>query len=114
MAQNKEGLQNLARVLEERMSEKYIPDTVLDFGEITKSYELKTTDYQVPLSKDEYHVCRQLTLGKKDDFLCRVSGGHEAYIPEKMRKLKPGDRVLVAWVREEPVVVDIVVRADEM
>jgi len=31
-----------------------------------------------------------------------------------MRKLKPGDRVLVAWVREEPEVVDIVVRADKM
>lgn len=114
MEENNNGMQNFAAVLDKRMSEKYIPDTVLDFGEITGSYELKTTDYPVPLPKDEYHVCRQLTLGKKDDFLCRVSDGHEAYIPEKMRKLKPGDHVLVAWIRNEPVVIDIVIRADEM
>jgi len=114
MANNNKGLQNLARVLDQRMAGRNQPDTVLDFGEITKSYELETTVYPVPIPKDDYQVCRQLTLGNKDEVLCRVSDGNEAYIPEKMRKLKPGDRVLVAWVREEPVVVDIVVRADKM
>lgn len=34
---------------------------------------------------------------------------HHVLVPEKMRSLKPGDRVLVAWVQNEAVVVDIVV-----
>lgn len=36
---------------------------------------------------------------------------HHALIPEKMRKLKPGDRVLVAWVQNDAVVVDLVLPA---
>lgn len=34
---------------------------------------------------------------------------HHVLVPEKMRSLKPGDRVLVAWVQNEAVVIDIVV-----
>lgn len=34
---------------------------------------------------------------------------HHVLVPEKMRSLKPGDRVLVAWVQNEAVVVDIIV-----
>lgn len=36
---------------------------------------------------------------------------HEVLIPETMRWLHPGDRVLVAWVQNEAVVLDIVKRA---
>lgn len=32
---------------------------------------------------------------------------HHVLIPEKMRQIKPGDRVLVAWVQSEAVIVDI-------
>lgn len=35
---------------------------------------------------------------------------HHVLIPEKMRSIKPGDRVLVAWVQSEAVVIDIVLR----
>lgn len=33
---------------------------------------------------------------------------HTVYIPEKMRWIKPGDRVLVAWVQHDAVVIDII------
>lgn len=36
---------------------------------------------------------------------------HHVLIPEKMRKLLPGDRVLVAWVQNDAVVVDLVLPA---
>ncbi len=101
MERNNSGLQELARVLDDRMKALSIPDTVLDFGKITKSYELVTTEYPVPIPRDGYQVCRHLTLG-------------DTGISAKMRKLKPGDRVLVAWVRNEPVVIDITIRADNM
>ena len=35
---------------------------------------------------------------------------HIVLIPEKMRRIKAGDRVLVAWVENEAVVVDIVTK----
>lgn len=114
MEGNNSGLQELARILDGRMKERSVSDIVLDFGEITGSYELLTTSYQVPIPRDGYQVCRQLTLGNTGDVLCRVSEGRSAYIPEKMRKLKPGDKVLVAWVRNEPVVIDITIRADRI
>lgn len=39
---------------------------------------------------------------------------HDVLIPEKMRKLKPGDRVLVAWVQNDAIVVDLVLPASEL
>lgn len=36
-------------------------------------------------------------------------GAHVHLIPQTMRGLKKGDRVLVAWVGVEPIVIDIVV-----
>ena len=39
---------------------------------------------------------------------------HHVLIPEKMRQIKPGDRVLVAWVGDDACVVDIVLPATEV
>lgn len=36
------------------------------------------------------------------------SHSHSVTVPEKLRSLKPGDRVLVAWVQSDAVVVDII------
>lgn len=36
---------------------------------------------------------------------------HHVLIPEKMRSIKPGDRVLVAWVGDDPCVIDIILPA---
>lgn len=36
---------------------------------------------------------------------------HDVYLPDKMRWIKPGDRVLVAWVQNDAVVVDIILTA---
>lgn len=39
---------------------------------------------------------------------------HHVLIPEKMRHLEPGDRVLVAWVGDDACVIDIVLPAVEI
>lgn len=39
---------------------------------------------------------------------------HHFLIPEKMRQIKPGDRVLVCWVGDDACVVDIVLPATEV
>jgi hypothetical protein len=39
---------------------------------------------------------------------------HDVYVPDKMRRLKPDDRVLVAWVGVDAVVIDIIINAGEV
>ena len=116
---------------------------VLDFGEIKGDESLVTNTFPIPIPKGDYHVLRQLTLGKKDDVFAKTQNTgkdnsgkhthefqlqagpypvtgiikdsipsrhvHDIIIPELMRSLKSGDRVLVAWVQNEAVVIDIVV-----
>lgn len=50
--------------------------------------------------------------GTHDHDLC-ASGihYHDVYLPDKMRWIKPKDRVLVAWVGNHAVVIDIIVNA---
>lgn len=39
---------------------------------------------------------------------------HDVLVPEKMRSIKPGDRVLVAWVQSEAVVIDVILRGTQV
>lgn len=39
---------------------------------------------------------------------------HDVLLPENMRSVKPGDRVLVAWVGHDAVVMDIIYNASEV
>jgi len=39
---------------------------------------------------------------------------HDVYLPRKMYRIQPGDRVLVAWVGDDAVVIDIIMAATEM
>ncbi len=125
------GLNKLARVMQERMNrnqEAKNGPLVLDFGEIQADMSLKTNTFAIPIPQTDYHVCRQLTLGPTGSLLTTSKtqgqhGGHiggngshdhEIKIPEKMRSIKSGDRVLVAWVQSEAVVIDIVLRGTEV
>lgn len=139
---NNEGVNMLARVLQKRMQNTMQTPPVLDFGVIQGDYSLLTNQYPIPIPKTDYLVCRQLTLGKKDDVLtktqvsgkpndgkhshppCSAPGSsghiengdhvHDVLIPEKMRWLKPNDHVLVVWVGTDAVVVDIICPASEV
>lgn len=166
------GVNHLAQVLAEQSKKDQDRNSalVLDFGEIMDDYSLQTNTFSIPIPVEDYHVCRQLTLGKTGDILAKTqeigspgsgehnhkkvatlldsrglpctgtigipaagqpgppdppqssagSGGdegahqHHVLIPEKMRRLKPGDRVLVAWVQSEAVVVDIICPAEDL
>ena len=123
------GVNGLARVFVGEIDRRRSKDSalVLDFGEIMDDYSLQTNTFSIPIPVEDYHVCRQLTLGKTGDILAKTqaigspgSGGdegahqHHVLIPEKMRRLKPGDRVLVAWVQSEAVVMDIICPAEDL
>lgn len=137
------GISRLGQVLQSRMKKCGESPLLLDFGTIQGDMSLLTNTYPIPIPKTDYTVCRQLTLGVTGALLTETatdgihshgpSGEHEqasgtgihshtnegehshhVLIPEKMRKLKGGDRVLVAWVQNEAVVVDIILPATEL
>lgn len=130
------GTSKLATVLSQRMKKENESPLVLDFGEIQTNGSLLTNTFPVPIPKGDYSVCRSLTFGKAGTTLTETdqSGehqhpeglheghttgngwhthhggihGHMVSIPEKMRSVEAGDRVLVAWVQSEAVVIDII------
>ncbi len=135
----KNGINHLANVLSMRIKDETKTPPMLDFGEIQGNGSLLTNTFPVPIPRGDYTVCRQLTLGKEGscmtvtdmDGLHEHSGGvHEGHdtgdgththeggshthvipVPEQMRGIQPGDRVLVAWVQNEAVVIDIIIRS---
>lgn len=106
------GMNKLANVLTGQMRKENESPLILDFGEIQENGSLITNTFPVPIPKGDYSVCRQLTLGKVGEEFTSTNEKppeHSVVIPEKMRSVEPGDRVLVAWVQNEAVVVDIVI-----
>lgn len=120
-----QGTNKLANVLKNRMQKESESPLVLDFGGIQPDGSLVTNTFPVPIPKGDYSILRQLTLGAPGDTLTITTGkgddgehdghtdgngahSHEILIPEKMRSAGPGDRVLVAWVHNEAVIIDIV------
>jgi hypothetical protein len=128
-----EGVNKLARALQKRMQDLNNPSLVLDFGGIQDDLSLKTNTFPIPIPKTDYSVLRHLSYGAagsvltktKEDGLHSHSGGdhshdndgshaHDVLVPEKMRTIKAGDRVLVAWVGNDAIVIDIVLSAAEV
>lgn len=119
------GISKLGAVMQERMQKvNGMSPQALDFGVIQTDYSLKTNSYTKAIPKTDYSVLIDLTIGPAGGVLTNTlsdgrHGGHESgngshshtiAIPEKLRALAPGDRVLVAWVQSEAVVVGRVVR----
>ncbi len=120
------GINQLAGVLSQRMKSENESPLVLDFGEIQANGSLMTNTFPKPIPKGEYSVCRQLTLGAEGEEFAETkengehvhpnveeSGKHShvVILPQKLRSAGVGDRVLVAWVQNEAVVVDIIERS---
>lgn len=119
----------LADLLQGRMQEIYSKSNsrpVLELGTITADRKLQVDGLPQPI--EEFMVSRHLTYGDKDKVLTKTAkdgihthnqGGaeidqqqkhvHEVLIPEKMQRLQPNDRVLVAWVINIPIILAVVV-----
>lgn len=111
-----EGINKLAGVFQGRMHSMGGKPEPLDFGEIKGDMSLVTNRFPRPVPKSDYVVCRQLTLGAEGEKLAETDGVeghvHEIGVPGPMRKVRPGDRVLVAWVGDDPCVVDVILSGD--
>ena len=107
------GTAKLAQVLDKRTSQKTESPLTLDFGEIQANGSLKTNTFPVPIPKGDYTICRLaagLTLSTSEQsWLNKAPSGvplhsHSVTIPA----VKAGDRVLVAWIQSEAVVIDVI------
>lgn len=125
------NLQRLGDTLAQRMkrsSEAAVPTTI-ELGVINGNLSLTTDSLKTPIPKGDYMVnlalaCSTYRTSKEEH---AHSGGthgghtsgsgshdhdggiHDHRLPEDFRPLKAGDRVLVAWCGNEPVVIAIVV-----
>lgn len=98
---------------------------VLDFGVINADYSLKINTFAKPVPKNEYSVCRQLLYDPSVELTTTYFDGthdhynevaaeahqHKVKLPKKMFWLRPGQKVLVAIIGNEFVVIDIVYSA---
>lgn len=112
---NSPGISRLAGVFQ-NLADKQIPrDLVLDFGEIQDDLSLLTNTYPIPIPKKDYQVCRHLkknTLRTGSTAVGELGTHSHSY--EQREWLKKGDRVLVAWVQNDAVVLDVIVEASEV
>lgn len=86
-----EGINMLSGLLQGRMKEMSDKPAVLDFGTINADKSLTTNGFPQPIPKSDYMVCR----------LAQPT-------------LKPGDRVIVAWVGDDACVIDAVISGSRL
>lgn len=109
------GINKMANVLTKRMKKETDSPLVLDFGEIQSNGSLLTNTFPVPIPKGDYTVCRHVGglsftisegehLGHDNQAQNKGTHRHTVEPPE----IKPGDRVLVAWVQNDAVVIDVI------
>ena len=111
------GTSKLANVLSKRMKKENESPLVLDFGEIQGNGSLLTNTFPVPIPKGDYSICRHVGglsfqisggghAGHEEQTETHHTGGHTHTVEPPV--VKAGDRVLVAWVQNEAVVVDVI------
>lgn len=105
------GTSKLTGTLQSMMKSIADKPPQLDFGIINADYSLTINTFRAPVPVDSYNVCRQLLYDPEVALTITSSDGHhvhahEVILPEKMRRLKPGDKVLVAIISNELVVID--------
>lgn len=114
------GTSKLASVLSRRMKKENESPLVLDFGEIRENGSLVTNTFPVPIPKGDYSICRHVGglqfsvfqgghSGHEEQTEIYHTGSHTHIVAPPA--VKAGDRVLVAWVQNEAVIVDVIVKS---
>jgi len=116
---NTPGMSKLARVLSDQMKRSASGDKLLDFGEIQADGSLITNTFEIPIPKNDYTVCRHLkgrsvTVNTSETSVGE-HGSHRHEVSVQTRQaLAAGDRVLVAWVGNDAVVIDVILSASDV
>ena len=116
---NSPGISKLAGLMRQMVKNGRDTSLVLDFGVINGDYSLTTNTFPKPIPKKDYMVCKRLkhwttaTDGSHSHPYVSSGGSHSHNFNSDW-KLKKGDRVLVAWVQNDAVVIDVILHANEI
>lgn len=116
---NSPGVSRLAGLIK-TIAEKQVPGALLlDFGVIQADKSLLTNTYPIPIPHSDYLVCRHLKKNVvKETTSSRSVGDHGSHSHSVEVSIQPvlkvGDRVLVAWVQSDAVVVDVILEAKQV
>ena len=108
------NLQRLGQTLDGRMKQTSgaASKIALEFGVISDNLYLTVDSIGTPIPKGDYMVSLSLTHNDDKGYTPQYGGAeiepHTHRVPSAFRVIQPGDRVLVAWVGHEPVVIDII------
>lgn len=102
------NMKRLGDVLAGRMQKtaKSNTQTTLELGTINSDFSLSVDGLSGRIARRDYMVDVRLT---HEDYETKETADHTHRLPSPFRNLQAGDRVLVAWVGYEPIVVSIVV-----
>jgi len=113
------GINRLARVVQGRTN-KIVNNKglTIDLGTIQEDYSLLTDSYDIPIPAESYLILENLSI-IEDTFATTESAGdpvhtHTIKTPEKLKAIKPSDRVLVNWVGSDAIVVGKIMQAKEV
>lgn len=129
---NSPGISKLAGVVGKLTELARDDSLILDFGVINADGSLTTNTFPLAIQPHDYLVCRCAALPPTEvvstnghGHSCQAGGdpSHTHGIGTRrdsvdiargsQRRIQPGDRVLVAWVQNDAVVIDIIVHANE-
>lgn len=116
------GASKLTNTIKNMIKSTAAPPVAVDIGILNSDYSLTTNLFRQPIPKEEYSVCRSLlydpsvplTQTYVDGTHSHPGAGepglhyHEVKLPTKMHWLKPGQKVLVAFVQNEAIIIDII------
>lgn len=106
-----DGFMRLGNVFDghtKRVSGAAVP-TSLELGTINSNLSLSTDSLGGSIPKGEYMIDSRLKCSTYNTSAAGNEGTHTHRIPTEFRALKSGDRVLVAWCGNEPIVIAVVV-----
>ena len=104
------NMQKLGTTLQNRMkktSDAAVPMT-MDLGIVNANMSITTDILKAAIPKGDYMVNLMLTGGRSTSSESHGDGSHKHELPSAFRGLRAGDRVLVAWCGDEPVVIAVV------
>ena len=109
---NTPGISKLAGTMKKIANLGKDDSLLLDYGVINSDGSLKTNTFPAAIPKKDYMVCSWLngasgSTGKAGD------PEHSHWFSVNS-KLKPGDRVLVAWVQNDAVVIDKILHGNQV
>lgn len=91
----------------------------LEIGLVNADFSLQMPRFETSIPKEDYKVGRNLCVDYINPIQVTTSASSEGHthsvsipLPEGVKKIAPGDEVLVAWVGNEPVIICILEKGD--